>query len=58
MLQILRFFAELSRYSSKEFASIADVATTFGKEEASTKTTLLKAVIGDGSGNRGFSCAS
>jgi hypothetical protein len=57
-LQILRFFAELSRYNSKEFASMADVATAFRKQEAGIKTTLLKAIIGDSSGNRGFSCAS
>jgi len=48
----------LSRYGSKEFASMTNVATTFGEEEAGTKTTLLKAVIGDGAGNRGFSCTS
>jgi hypothetical protein len=54
----LRFFAELSRYSNKEFISITNVAITFGKEEAGNKTTLLEVVIGDGSGNHGFSCAS
>jgi hypothetical protein len=37
---------------------MTNVATTFGEEEASTKTTLLKAVMGDSAGNRGFSCAS
>jgi hypothetical protein len=57
-LQVLRFLGELSRDSSEELASMTNVATTFGEEEAGTKTTLLKAVIGDSTGNRGFSCAS
>jgi hypothetical protein len=34
---------------------MADVATTFREEEASTKTTLLETDIGDSAGNRGFS---
>jgi hypothetical protein len=48
----------LSRYSSEKFASMANVAATFGEEEAGTKTALLKAVVGDSAGYRGFSCAS
>jgi hypothetical protein len=48
----------LSRYSREEFASITNIATTFRKEEAGTKTTLLEAFICNGSGNRGLSCAS
>jgi hypothetical protein len=54
----LRFFTELSCYNSEEFASITNIVTTFGEEEAGFKTTLLKAVMGDGAGNCGFFCAS
>jgi hypothetical protein len=54
----LRFLEELSRYSSEEFACMTNVTSTFEEEEASTKTTLLKAVIDNSAGNRGFSCVS
>ncbi len=54
----MRFFGELSSYNSKEFASITNITTTFREEEASTKTTLLKAIIGNSTGNRGFSYTS